>query len=340
MSFPVYTLTEVPEGGVGPWGICSANGKIYVADFSNDTVVVIDATTQAIVTTIPLIGPRPCLTYLGFVWVFSQDGAGHDFANQIDPATDTIIHSYPFQTNGGNGGACGDAAGNIWIANPNLSSVTEIVAATGAVVGTFAVGNTPQGVCFHQPTNSIWTVNNLTATKLNAATGASFGNFPIPNDAFTSGQGLAATFSAIWVSTEGDAGNAFTPGLVKLDPATGAVLLNIPLAVTPPTPGGTVLESVNYDGTFLWVVDGAGLGGDNAVFVVDPAINAQVAAFNTLPDGNPLYLAFGPAGTVWVANNNFPTISLLTPPPAAASGALTGTYCGFLGTGQIGGGNK
>jgi YVTN family beta-propeller protein len=55
---------------------------------------------------------------------------------------------------------------NMWVSNNGSSSVTKIVAATGARVGTFPVGAYPAGLAFDGST--VWVANSQanTASRL------------------------------------------------------------------------------------------------------------------------------------------------------------------------------
>jgi DNA-binding beta-propeller fold protein YncE len=55
---------------------------------------------------------------------------------------------------------------NIWVANYDGNNVTKLQAATGALVGTFPVGNFPLGVAFDGA--NIWVTNSggSTVSKL------------------------------------------------------------------------------------------------------------------------------------------------------------------------------
>ena len=60
-------------------------------------------------------------------------------------------------------------------------NVTKLNAATGAVVGTYAVGDGPYGIAFDGA--NIWVANydSDNVTKLNAATGAVVGTYAVGN---------------------------------------------------------------------------------------------------------------------------------------------------------------
>jgi YVTN family beta-propeller protein len=57
---------------------------------------------------------------------------------------------------------------NIWVANAGSSTVTKLLASSGAVVGTYPVGSAPYGVAFDG--TNIWVANDgdSTVTKIGA----------------------------------------------------------------------------------------------------------------------------------------------------------------------------
>ncbi|HZW91764.1 MAG TPA: hypothetical protein VFF64_02220 [Candidatus Eremiobacteraceae bacterium] len=84
---------------------------------------------------------------------------------------------------------------NIWVANSGSGSVTELLASSGAVVGTYSVGGNPQGVAFDG--TNIWVANGSNSvTKLLDSTGAVVGTYSVGG---VNLQGVAFDGSNIWV---------------------------------------------------------------------------------------------------------------------------------------------
>lgn len=88
---------------------------------------------------------------------------------------------------------------NIWVTNSCSGNITKLLAATGAVQGTIAVGANPYGLAF-DGTNvwvANWGSNNL--TKLRANDGSVQGTFPVGT------QPIAVAFdgASIWVANSG-----------------------------------------------------------------------------------------------------------------------------------------
>ena len=187
---------------------------------------------------------------------------------------------------------------NIWVANSGSSSVTKMLASTGATVGTYPVGLTPQGIAFDGV--NIWVANNggNTVTKLLASTGATVGTYPVGSNP----QGIAFDGINIWVANS--IGNTVT----KLLASTGA---------TVETVGGTGWGpwGIAFDGVNIWV---ANFHSNN--------VAKLLASTGTLvgyyPAGsNPGGIAFDGVN-IWVANNGSSSVTKLL----ASTGALVGTY--------------
>ena len=186
---------------------------------------------------------------------------------------------------------------NIWVANGSGSTVTKLLAATGALVGTYPVGASPTGVAFDGA--NIWVTNSggSNVTKLLAATGAVVGTYNVGNVPYW----IAFDGANIWVTNSGS--NTVT----KLLAATGALLGTYNV--------GNLPYGIAFDGTDIWVTN----SGSNTVTKL---LAATGALLGTYPVGNvPIGIAFDGAN-VWVANYNSNTVTKLL----AATGALVGTF--------------
>jgi hypothetical protein len=114
---------------------------------------------------------------------------------------------------GSSNGAAFDGA-NMWVANGLTNTVTELQAATGKVVGTYAVGLYPTAVAFDGA--NIWVANNQSnsVSKLEAGSGTVVGTYTVG----TLPVALAFDGGNIWVANSN--GGAVT----KIQSATGQVV--------------------------------------------------------------------------------------------------------------------
>jgi len=190
---------------------------------------------------------------------------------------------------------------NIWVANTLSTTVTELSASTGAVVGTYTVGTSPFGVAFDGA--NIWVTNagSGTVTELLASTGAVVGTYPAGSDPL----GVAFDGTNIWVV------NQTNPGTVtKLLASTGAVVGTYPV--------GNYPYGVAFDGTNIWVTN-RGNNTGNTVTELLASTGAVVGTYNV--GTGPYGVAFDGAN-IWVTNIGSGSVTKLL----ASTGAVVGTY--------------
>jgi uncharacterized protein (TIGR03437 family) len=184
---------------------------------------------------------------------------------------------------------------NIWVTNFGDSTVTKLLASTGARLGTYPTGAGPYAAAFDG--TNIW-VSNLdgnSVTKLLASTGVLLGTYPVglsPRD-------VAFDGANIWVP------NVFSSNVTKLLASTGTTVGTY-------AAGGPV--RVAFDGVNIWVVQG-----DNSVAKLLASTGAAVGTYTVGP--NPAGITFD--GTnIWVTNYNGRSVTKLL----ASTGATVGTY--------------
>jgi len=100
---------------------------------------------------------------------------------------------------------------NIWVGNASSNTVTELQAATGAVVGTFPAGIDPFEIAFDGA--NIWVVNGTGAstsdplagsvTVINGTTGSFVQQVSAPGDGFESPAGVTYGNGNVWVTDSG-----------------------------------------------------------------------------------------------------------------------------------------
>jgi len=207
-----------------------------------------------------------------------------------------VISIVTYPVGSGPGGIAFDGV-NIWVANSG-SSVTKMLASTGATVGTYPVGLTPQGIAFDGV--SIWVTNNgsNTVTKLLASTGATVGTYPVGSNP----HGIAFDGTNIWVA------NSIGNSVTKLLASTGA---------TVETVGGTGWGpwGIAFDGVNIWV---ANFHSNNVAKLL--ASTGALVGYYPVGSG-PGGIAFDGVN-IWVANSGSSSVTKLL----ASTGALVGTY--------------
>ena len=187
---------------------------------------------------------------------------------------------------------------NIWVANSQSTTVTELSASTGAVLGTYTVGTQPFGVAFDGANIWVTSGGNGTVTELSASTGAVVGTYPAGNLPL----GVAFDGTNIWVV------NQTTPGTVtKLLASTGAVVGTYTVGTTP--------YGIAFDGSNIWVTN----RGSGSVTELLASTGAVVGTYTV--GTSPYGVAFDGAN-IWVTNSQSNTVTKLL----ASTGAVVGTY--------------
>ena len=172
---------------------------------------------------------------------------------------------------------------NVWVANFESDSITEINSATGAVTSTISVQNQPSSLW--SDGNDVW-VSNSTAysvTEIDAHTGAVIRTIVlglVPGAIYSDG-------TDVWVVCG-------TNQVCELDGTTGFVLTKIPVGAQP--------SSIASDGSHIWVTNSS----DNTVTEIDKKTETVMATINvgSSPDG-----VSADASDVWVANFNSSNVS-------------------------------
>ena len=186
---------------------------------------------------------------------------------------------------------------NIWVTG--RSSVTKLLASTGATVGTYPVGSGAGGLVFDG--TNIWVTTGFggnRVTKLLASTGAILGVYPVG----TSPAGIVFDGTNIWVV------NYVSNTVTKLLASTGTLVGTYPVGVFP--------QALAFDGTNIWVANG---GTNNTVTKLLASTGAVVDVLHVGSD--PSGLVFD--GTnIWVTNGESNTVMKLL----ASTGATLGTY--------------
>ena len=149
-----------------------------------------------------------------------------------------LLQWYPqtFSVGQGPFGVAFDGA-NIWVANNEANSITELQASTGVVVGTYAVGEEPVGVAFDGA--NIWVANfdGGNVTKLLASTGAVVGTYSV----FGFPYGIAFDGSSIWLPILN------TGTVTRLQASTGNMAGTYTVGQRP--------DGIAFDGTNIWVAN-------------------------------------------------------------------------------------
>ncbi len=213
---------------------------------------------------------------------------------KLNPLQIAILHWYnanftaSFPVGNGPFSMAFDGA-NIWVTNAKSNNVTELRAADGAPMGTFALpAGTARCVAFDGA--NIWVAGSNsgvgTVTKLRAADGTTLGTFSVGANP----DGVAFDGANIWVTNE----LGFT--VTKLRASDGTTLGTFNVGNDP--------VDVAFDGANVWVAN----EGSGTVTKLQASNGAKLGTFAT--GSSPIAVAFDGAN-IWVANAASNTVSKL-----------------------------
>ena len=293
-----YKVSTLAVGSI-PIGIAvnSTTNRIYVANFSSNTVTSIDGSNDTIITTIP-VGANPVgvAVDLASNLIYVANSGGNN-VSVIDGSTNVVTATIPVgktpfgvAVNNSSGGS------NVFVANDGDNSVSVISAATGQVVATTPVGMAPHGVAADPNTgltfltnrnsNSVTVINN---TSLNVAATIPVG------------------FSPLFLGVDSTGGHVYVP---NTNSGTVSVIDESTDAVT----------QVQVGGEPFGIASGATA---NIGFVSDVSSNAiseynlqsgQLLNTTTLSNGAYELALNTTTGKIYVTNDNTPgMVSILTP---------------------------
>ena len=194
---------------------------------------------------------------------------------------------------------------HIWASSRTQDAVRKFDPATGQILGTYEVGDSPDQIVFDG--THIWVANSGdgTITKLVATSGELIGTYDVgrnPTNIYGAHySGLAFDGTYLWVTND----NASSVSQLR---AIDGSLVAVHRAGSGPS-------RILFDGTHLWVTN----RNLRKVSKIWPSTGATVGSYDT--GANPLGMAYDGAH-VWVVNNSSKTVSKIS----ASSGALIGTY--------------
>ena len=260
--------------GVEPSGVSSDGTHVWVA--VDNSVVELDASTGAIIQSIPVADPFSVSSDGTHVWVAVYDGP----VTELDASTGAFVRTIPVASFPDSISSDGT---HVWVTCEY--AVTELDASTGTVVQTIPESSGPSAIS--SDGTHVWMANPAfdTVTELDASTGAFVQTIPVGNYPGS----ISSDGTHVWV------GNAVDGTVTELNASTGAVVQTI---------GGFVpygVGGVTSDGTHVWVANGLGDSeADYAVTELDASTGAVIQTVGSVGIGPD---AISSDGThVWVAN--------------------------------------
>lgn len=313
LGAPASGGRTIPVGSY-PFGITfdPVNGYLYVTNFGSNNISVIDATTNRVVSTIPMpygIGPIVADTQTGVVYT----GDAVSTVYGINSSTDRIEWRISLVNAGCPYGCAPDpqtydaANGDIYVTDTGNNNVSVIHGSTAAMW--MPVGSGPNGAAYDSANGDIYISNegsclscmNLTVINgsANRVVGQVSGSGGGPGVAYDGSNG------EIFVCENGDQ-PGFANAVTVVNGATNQVVASIPIS--------TACQAAVYDpvNDYVYITDRSAPGGrdQSNVTLVDPAANRIVL---TLPAQlGPTGIAFDSANhKVYVADSDTNNITIL-----------------------------
>ena len=278
----------------------SADGKIaYVTNSGDNSLTVIDTTTQRVIATIDDIGNYPVAVAAGPGRVYVAN-MFDDTVSVIDATTNKQITTY----------AVGDQpidlalsadGGQLYVVNAGADTVSVINVADGTAEATFEVGQDPTALAVNHIDGRLYVTNATdgTVSIIDPTTGDVD---TVELDATTAGVAVAADGKWFYVT-----GNE-TGVVWKIDATDYAVIDTIEVGGSP----GAI--TVSADGARAYAVNGGGV-----VSVIDTAAGTAIGTIDVLesapsivtsPDGTRLFTPNAVGGTLTVNSLNPHSVSL------------------------------
>jgi YVTN family beta-propeller protein len=275
---------------------------LYVPNESDDTVSVIDTTTNLVIATIPVPGHNADTAAIrpdgAFVYVASETGIVSVISTATNSVVDTInVGSVPYVVTFSPNGT------RAYVTNHSGNNVSVIDTATNSVVATIAVGGGPYGVAV-SPDGARAYVTNEGAGTLSVID-------TVVTNSVIGTISVGSTPTMVAVNPHGMQAyvNNYGSGTVSvIDTATNSVAATITVGSGPAgiifSPDGTRAYIANYSSGTVSVIDTA----HNSVIDTIPVGSAAGVAIT--PDGKELYVTNfnGDIDTVTVIDTTSDTV--------------------------------
>jgi YVTN family beta-propeller protein len=301
------TVIDTVDVGNGPRGIAvnSDTNRIYVANIFDNTVSVIDGTTNTVIDTVDVgngpngVGVNPATNRIYVTNLL--DGT----VSVIDGTTNTVIDTVDVGDNP-RGVGVNPATNRIYVANAAGDTVSVIDGTTNTVIDTINVGGSPIDVAVNSDTNRIYvgTITEVQETDRSAVSVID-GTTNQVIDTFDLGSGVVGSSDValavnpstnrIYVTTEILDGRG--PGVISvIDGTTNTVIATVDDPESDPSD-----VAVNPSTNRIYVTNVLDFGAIAGVYVIDGTTNEVIATIGSFsaggvavnPDTNRIYVAHG-----------------------------------------------
>jgi len=235
-------------------------------------------------------GALAVITALIATPILSRDAdAGSEIeANSIgvlDPETGEVIETLEFRSRPG---AIAASSAGVWVAHPDVDTVTRIDPKDRDVMDSIPVGEDPTSLVADE--DAVWVVESggPSVSRISPDTNTVVDTIGVGNGP----SGIAVGAGSVWVT------NRFDGTLSRIDPVRGEVVETIPVGLEP---RGVV---VGFGG--VWV----SLSGSNSVVRVDPETNTVTQSIGVGSSPGPVAVT---PDSLWVVNVLDDTVSMVDP---------------------------
>jgi YVTN family beta-propeller protein len=222
--------------GAGPGALVAANGLVWVANTTAETLSEIDSENYDRAPTTLALLFRPGAVALGdeFLWVIDTQS---DSVTQIDAGSLAQVND-PVSV-GAEPVAVAAGNGVVWVANSLDQSLSRLTVGLGSADAPIPLGFTPGALAIDVETNALWIVDRAgdRVVRYGLSTRRETAEVSLPTGSRPAA--IAVGGGAVWVANAGD-------GTVsRIDPETNAVVATITIGGTP--------VGIAFGGETVWV---------------------------------------------------------------------------------------
>jgi YVTN family beta-propeller protein len=272
-------IGSIPVGRILNAIAVSADGtRVYVSNYGDDTVSVIDTATDRVVTNIP-VGDQPKGVAISpdgthvFVSSFRSD-----IVSVIETATDRVLTNIPVENNP-TGITVSPDGTRVYVSNQESQRVSVIDTVTNRVLWNIPVGGAPRGVAINPDGTRVYVANSNSGTVsvIDTATDRVVTNIRVGDRPY--GIACSPDGTRVYVTIYGD------DTVSVIDTTTNRVVTYIPVGSYPTD------VALSPDGTRAYVANHL----DDTVSVIDTATDRVLT---NIPVGRkPSGITFSPDGT-------------------------------------------
>ena len=295
----VLTYTSTVSVGNGPYTVAvnPSTNTVYVPNFSDGNVSVINGSTNDVTTTVSVGNGAGSVAVNPSTNTVYVTNASDNTVSVIDGSTNEVtatvsVGNYPFAV------AVNPSTNTVYVTNANDNTVSVIDGSTNEVTATVSVGSGPFGVAVNPSTNTVYVANcyDNSVSVINGSTNKVTATVSVG----TCARGVAVNPSTNTVYVA----NASDNTVSVIDGLTNEVTATVSVGIYPSA------VAVNPSTNTVYVANTNADPNDNAMSVIDGSTNkvTSTIAVGSSPSG----VAVNPStNTVYVDNPTDSTVSVI-----------------------------